>query len=224
MLIFLLACAPVPTAEAADAGATTREMIRLHMGEHLARALSAYNAVVMGDLTQARADLSWMSDHHEPDPVVDASAAGVAALHTAARDGLKGSTAQDYGVAVGRMGAACGSCHTTAAAGLSPMIASKPQGADHKNLGTWAVSSMWTGLVSNSAETWTTAAGGLTGLPTALSGYGVSASTPGAESALATLTTQSKTAANAQDRNARAEAYGKVIGACGSCHIETKKK
>lgn len=224
MLILLLACAPMPTAEAAPQTSNeTRDMVRLHMSEHLARALSASDAVVRGDLARARSDLGWMADHVEPEPVVEASAAGVAALHTAARDGIKGSTANDYGVAVGKMGAACGSCHTTAAAGLSPMVASKPTGADHKALDSWIVSSMWTGLVANNTETWTSAANALGAAPTTAAGYGVSPSSPGIDAAVATLSAAAKTAPMAQDRNARAEAYGKVIGACGTCHIEARQ-
>lgn len=224
-LILALTGPPWPTAtEGADAAPSTRDMIRLHMSEHLARALSASHAVVMGDLTQARADLSWMADHQEPEPVLEAGTAAVDALHAAARQGVAGSTVTDYAAAVGKMGAACGSCHSQNAAGLSPLVATQPKNAaGHEALSSWIVSSMWTGLVANNAETWNSAANGLGSLPNFAGGYGVKGKDARADAAVSTLVSAVKTAPAAADRDARADAYGKVIGACGSCHMAAVK-
>lgn len=228
MLMILLACAPISTANAKPApvppptpSPTMGEVVRLHMSEHLAKAIDTRDAVIHGDLARARADLSWMASHEEPESLL-AAGPWIEALHSAARTGYQGHTAKEYALAVGREGAACAGCHGALGVALSPAAAARPVvvATEHAALADWAVASMWTGLISNSATTWTAGASALAALPSESAAYAAGAPGPAATAALATLKEQATAAPAAIERVSRGEAFGQVVGACGSCHAE----
>lgn len=228
MLLILVACAPVSPAYAKPApapapapGLTMGEVVRLHMSEHLAKAIDTRDAVIHGDLARARSDLSWMASHEEPESLL-AAGPWIEALHSAARAGYQGHTAREYALAVGREGAACAGCHGALGVALSPVAAARPTvvATEHAALADWAVDSMWTGLISNSAPTWTAGATALASLPTESAAYGVGTLGPAATAAMVTLREQATAAPSAIERVSRGEAFGQVVGACGSCHAE----
>lgn len=221
LFLFALACAPIPNAEASttqEQRVSMAEVVRLHMSDHLARALSASNAVMMGNAEQAKSDLSWMGGHEEPNPLA-AGFPELEQLHDAGKKGSQGTTITDYGVAVGEMGAACASCHQTVMASLSPVVATKPTSKGHAEIGSWTVSALWTGLVSNSPSAWSAGAEALAASPTEAKGYGAKKG-EAAQAAIDALHAAGKAASAADDRAERAAVYGQVIGACGSCHIQ----
>lgn len=228
MLLILLACAPVSTAEAKPApvpaptpSPTMGEVVRLHMSEHLAKAIDTRDAVIHGDLARARADLSWMASHEEPESLL-AAGPWIEALHAAARSGYQGHTAREYALAVGREGAACAGCHGSLGVQLSAVAAARPAGgaAEHAALADWAVGTMWTGLIANSDTAWSAGSAALAALPVESPAYAVAAPGPAAAAALVTLKEQASKAPAAIERVSRGEAFGQVVGACGSCHAE----
>ncbi len=228
MLLVLLACAPIPVAHAKPAaapppppGPTMGEVVRLHMSENLASAIATRDAVIRGDLAEAREELEWMANNADPGTSIAAGAPWLEALRAAARAGHQGRSVREYGLAVGREGAACAGCHQTLKASLSPVTASQPtDGNGHGKLANWAVSTMWTGLVANSDTAWAAGVGGLAGLPPDGAGYWVGAPGPAATAAIGTLKEQATAGKAATDRTSRGETFGQVVGACGSCHAE----
>jgi len=228
MLVLLLACFPVPSADAKPAAPppappvpSMGEVVRLHMSQHLASAIITRDSVIHGNVSVAREQLSWMANHEEPEPLMDSGRSWVEALHSAARAGYQGYTVKEYGLAVGREGAACAGCHESLKAPLSQVTSTRPAAPKgHADLSTWAINSMWTGLIANSDAAWSGGAGALAALPTDAAGYAVGMPGPAASAALVTLKEQSGAAKAASDRVARGEAFGQVVAACGSCHAE----
>lgn len=226
MLLVLLACSPIPEAYAKPApppppGPSMGDVVRLHMSDNLASAISTRDAVIRGDLAEAREQLEWMANNEDPGATIDAGSKWLEELRGAARAGHQGRSVKEYGLAVGREGAACAGCHETLKAGLAQVTASRPtDGNGHGKLANWVVSTMWTGLIANSDAAWSAGVGGLEGLPQDGAGYWVGAPGPAASSAIDTLKAQSTSARSASERKSRGEAFGTVVGACGSCHAE----
>lgn len=227
MLLVLLACSPIPEAYAAPKppppppGPSMGEVVRLHMSENLESAISTRDAVIRGDVAEAREQLEWMANNQDPGTSIEAGATWIEALRAAARAGYQGRSVTEYGMAVGREGAACAGCHQTLKAPLSPVTASKPtDGTGHGKLANWVVATMWTGLIANSDAAWANGAAGLEALPADAAGYWVGAPGPAATASMAVLKEQAGSAKSAGDRTSRGEAFGRVVGACGSCHAE----
>ena len=179
------------------------------------------DSVVLGIPDQARPDLGWLGENLATDALGEPGRAYLTALKLAAKDASTSATTPDLGVGIGRVVATCSACHAGFSVTLSPLVAERPAGG-HVNTANWLVGALWTGVLANSDAAWSTVAAARASEPEDLSGYGVTQPGSAAEDALATLKDLTPSASAAADRESRAKVLGRVIGACGTCYVESR--
>lgn len=223
MLFLLLACAPKSSTEVATPAAILppdqAAMVTVHMSQNFTKATDAKDSVVLGIPDQARTDLRWLGEQLATDALGEPGRPYLTALKLAAKEASDSTTTPDLGVGIGRVAATCSACHAGFGVTLSPLVAERPTGG-HVNTANWLVSALWTGVLANADTAWQTGAAAMVSEPQDLAGYGVTTPGPAAEDALATLKDLTVSASAATDRESRAKVLGRVIGACGSCHVE----
>lgn len=227
MLLFLLACAPKTSSEATPTAVVPPEkadMVRVHMSENFAKATTAKDSVVMGMPDRARADLGWLGEHLATDALGEDGLPFLVSLKMASAEAAKASTSTDLGLGIGQVVATCSTCHAHYGVQLSPMVATRPETGGHAATATWVVGALWTGVLANADDAWSTGAGGLAAEASGLASYGAAVSGPDATGALARLNELAVSAPAAADRASRSGALGQVIGACGTCHLEAHAK
>lgn len=223
MWLFLLACASKNTTEVASPASQVppdkAAMATVHMSQNFEKATSAKDAIVLGTPDQARADLGWLGDNIATDALGTPGASYLTAVKVTAKAASQSPTTPELGEGLGKVVGTCGACHAGFDVTLSPVVATRPEGG-HVNTGSWLVGALWTGVLANADSAWQTGASAMALEPQDLSGYGVATPGPAAEDALATMKELTARAATATDRESRARVLGRVIGACGSCHVE----
>lgn len=223
MLFLLLACAPKSSSDVSAPVAAIppdkAAMVTVHMSQNFAKATDAKDSVVLGIPDQARTDLRWLGEQLATDALGEPGRPYLTALKAAAKGASESTTTPALGEGIGQVVGTCSACHTGFGVTLSPLVAERPSGG-HVNTANWLVSALWTGVLANSDSAWNTGAAAMGLEPQDLSGYGVSKPGPAAEDALATMKDLTTSASAAADRNSRAKVLGRVIGACGACHVE----
>lgn len=235
MIILLLACAPKAPIEApAEANPsglnstlTDPAAVRVHMSEHLEMANGARDAFIQGHVETAREKLSWFGDHPEPVQADATWTPFLANMYGAALEGESAGTTHDMGDAIGKLGAACGTCHVTHAVQLSPVLAAEAPASDelkaHMARHFWAVQSMWTGLVSSQSSAWVSGAQALAEHPPETEDFGKGGLTDEQVALATNLHALAADAGSMTDQAARGAAFGDIVTACASCHIAVRK-
>jgi cytochrome c553 len=190
---------------------------RSDMAEHDELGFQARAAVVAGDLPEARSAMSLLASRPFPGTHPEL----VGPLLDEARAGERAPDLEAAGLAVGRIAAACGKCHT-----LHPARRYPPSGYEEgdRDLGDrmtrhgWAIDAMWQGLVEPSDLAWQAGARALAAKDLmAVPGF---PDDPDARAWAPRLAESARAAASAAPEG-RPSAYGRVIATCAGCHRAT---
>lgn len=212
----------VPPTAGAPASASTPDVagrpldaVQRAMGRHDEQAERARAAVVAGDLPTYLAALSAESTAPLPGDRPELAASYLDAVKAA--EGA--SDLQQGARGVGRLGAACATCHATAPGHRYP-----PSGFESESASVgermmrhwWSVEALWQGLVDNNDTAWAAGASSLAATDlTSVPGFpeGTEASVRAAR-----LREAAAAAAKASGPPARGEALGDVLATCAACH------
>lgn len=221
----LLACArtPAPTAaEPSQAAASPQSALRVHMAEHLARAVTIRDAVVRGRFEEAQESFRLMAEHEAAEGLPPETASWLSALQQSAAAGAAAESIEAQGAALGQLVNTCGGCHESLDSG--PLLAEQPAPAEGEGLAihmaqhSWANDRMWAALIEPSAAAWERSLRVLS--VDALSAeeraeWGLQEGTEVLDQEVHRLAH----AALADDNpDTRADLYGQIVAECAACH------
>ena len=243
-LLVVLACsdntAPVgePAPEAAPVGveaapkpgpaASSEQAVKFHMKEHLAHADRARSSLVGGDWESARANLAWLSEDHLVDGLPEGSEPFVSAFRDAARKGAEADTSVGVSVAIGELGATCGSCHLAYKTGPVIDFGAAPDPEEgspaHMALHQYALTAMWASIVAgDDYDAWTRGTGILAKThELTAADFGVAELSPDATQRAANVHEIAAAAQGERDEAKRAEAFSAILMGCVGCHQEMR--
>ena len=191
------------------------------MHGHYRRAADARDALIRGDMETARADMQWLSAHHEDEALADDLQPLLVQMHTEAARFADATTLTEAGQALARTLVRCGNCHRQHDAGFQVALPPLPEGdrnVDHMQRHLWSATRMWEGLVMADAEQFTAGTDALREAPLH-DLAGESGQPPERVSALADhVHALGREAAEAADDDARASVYGRFLATCAACH------
>jgi len=183
-----------------------------HMQGHFAYATDAMWYTATGDLDKAREEAAKL-DHPADGAVPDELKPLVANLRTVSLAIAKAENQERAGQQVGRLSAACASCHIAAEDG--PRIAKDKvshlghEGPSHL----WGVYGMWVGLVLPEDPSWSEGVALLD--PSRLTAHPRYKSV---EAVAQQFAAHTAAAARANSHRDRAEIFGKLLSTCKTCH------
>lgn len=202
----LVSCAGGPGA--ASAGLS-------HMQVHYGQVGEIQESVIAGSVEGTRAAARWLSTH-EGAEFPAAAAPALETMRNEARVMLQQRDILPVARTLGRMGVACGSCHTTLGArGTFPVDATPPIATDARAQmirHAWAVDRMWDGLVGPADASWSAGAGALAAMPLS---FGSNDQATRLAQRLRDLSAQALGAATPRERS---DTYGDVLETCALCH------
>jgi cytochrome c556 len=186
-----------------------------HMDSHYSQVDEIQEAVIAGNVDGTRGPARWISTHRGQEFPATASSS-LEMMRTEGRIMLEQTQILEVAQTLGRMGVACGSCHTALDAGVNyPIVeppASSPAPQAHMQRHAWAVDRLWEGLAAPSDASWRAGAGALTHMP-------VDFGTNDQANRLAQRVHElSAKASSATQPKARAEVYGQLLETCALCH------
>lgn len=196
------------------------------MTAHYRTALTIQDAVIRGDLGEARTQASALAMEAVPPALPDRSIPHIDAMRNAARQVADSTTLDAAAESTASLLATCGSCHVSS--GLRPNLIAPPSSTTGGVVGQMlghqqAVELMLEGLIAPSTTSWQDGARGLKTAP--LHERELSAELPSdptltrsivaAESRLRRLASE---AAAAKDSAARVKTYARVLTTCSACH------
>ena len=203
-------------------GLGNREPETNEMHRRFSRTVDIQTGVVLSDLSRARSGAAWLAGHEEIQGNGQGSSEaaeirGYASLIAQASD------LDSVAHRVGRMAAACGSCHTATGGGPRFVVGSgAPESdspADQMIRHLWAADRMWEGLVGPSEDTWTAGARALTRSAAAGNDlFRASSASPATEGYLSRIRALGQEAELARTLEARASVYGELLNTCRGCH------
>jgi len=199
---------------------------KAHMQEHLAAALKARDAVISGDLAQAKQAVSWLSSHIYPDTLPPAWRSHAERMQAEAK---RVEQAPDLGAAaaaIGVLGGACGACHAhVGGPAHEPMgFESDEDGdlPDRMDRHAWAMDRMWEGLITPWEEAFRV------GAEVLAEGRFRAQSVPERATALAAGLERARAlgreALAQKTPDGRAAVYGKLLAQCAQCHTKVGVK
>jgi hypothetical protein len=225
---FLAACGGTPEPAETGTGATPQpppkaEIVK-HMHDHLAQVSEVEQAVVRGDLEDARAAAQRFASHEELAGMPPTVRPAIDDMRQAAQKVGQADTLATAGKATAAMVSACGQCHRamsavpafparpTAEKAANPTVARM---LEHRE----AVNMLYQGLIAPSDELWRNGAQALRAAPLKADSVPVDAAL--AREALDAQSRAHEAAQRAAEAAApweRAGIYGELIGECASCH------
>jgi mono/diheme cytochrome c family protein len=188
------------------------------MRDHLNLLTQARDALIRGQLVDATGALTWLAQHREPKASASARPF-LDRLHQHAQGALDSADLRGASQAVGALAATCGDCH--AARGGGPKL--EPSGlenideeltvATHMRAYFWVSETLWNALVADNSELWKTGVATLTALkpPARPRKLGLD---------FGAIQAWAKAAPTSADSAALGSAYGRLIEACATCHVE----
>ncbi|HSK09998.1 MAG TPA: hypothetical protein VK911_10490 [Vicinamibacterales bacterium] len=212
--------------ESADRGSQappSAEVVQ-HMHDHLAQVQTVQQAVIRGDIDEARTAARRFADHQELTGMPENVQETVDDMKEAAQKVGNADDLKSAGEATGTMLAECGSCHRSMSARPNfPSPAAQAQ-ARNKTVAQMlehqrAMDLLYQGLVAPSDDLWRQGAEALKASP--LKADTFPADTELSKEALdaqAETHEVAETAAEAADLDKRGDVYGRLIGGCATCH------
>ena len=195
------------------------------MWSHFEAAAVAQAAVIRGDLDALVEPARWLAEHEEPE-LPDGTEAFVRELKRAATRAAEARTIEEAGAAMGRIAAACGSCHREYRPGMEPAARAEPPVAAATDVGThmvrhvWAANRLWEGLVLPSNEAWEEGADVFADDP--IDTDALTFDDPEAVHALVVRTHElGRRAGLETEPSLRARTYGELLSTCAACHLMT---
>lgn len=192
------------------------------MHDHLTTIDTIQNAVVRGDLDDAKAASQKLSDELSMDGLPPDGQKNLSDTKAAAIAGTKATTVGDAGMQTGKMTASCGNCHAALKKPVKETAPAKPKG--EPSLKTrmlehdYAVRMLGMGLRGPSDEMWKAGAEAMKGAKLwtiTLKDAELSKQVNEAETQFRALADK---AGAAKDADAKAAVYGEILANCGQCH------
>jgi cytochrome c553 len=219
-MLLLNACgggAP-PAPEQANGAPDQRTWMRTHFEEGQA----IRDAVVQGELDDARARLARLGAAPGPRDAPASWAAHLGALQSTAQRGGQAQGRDELAATVGSMAVVCGDCHAAVGAQV-PLPSVAPPAADdtpaQMRRHHWAAERMWEGLVAPAPDRYRDGASVLASAPMHPSELVVGASPPLEVVALAERARSlAGEATGAESPADRGRIYGQLLATCASCH------
>jgi len=209
---------------AADAQTPPQADVVKHMHDHLAQVEAVQQAVVRGDLDDARAAAKQFAEHQVLEGMPSTVKPAIADMLQAAQTVSTAGDLKAAGEGTGAMVTACGSCHRAMSA--SPGFPAPPEPAKAASPTTarmlehqQAVEMLYHGLIAPSEELWAKGAQALKASPLKADAFPLDANL--AREALDAQSRAHEAAEKAAEAKApwqRAHIYGELIGECASCH------
>ncbi len=191
------------------------------MGEHFVQAEQIRDAVIAGDLRGVRTPANWLLENVIAEDVPVRWKVHVPAVRRAAKTIAEDEDMNAVAVAAGRLAESCGDCHQDIGITVHPPERADPLKDDtaFAQMGrhAYAAELMWDGLVGPLDEAWNEGSTMMAEAPL----YGDAA--PESVTALADEMHALANEAVEKTGNARAKAYGKIIGTCAGCHTALGK-
>ncbi len=198
----------------------------LHMQQHMEAVTNARNAVILGDVDEAKGPMSWLAEHEPPaDKMPRGWQPYMAAIQGHATKAASAENVPEVAELVALTARECGACHTSM--GAKPTFATLPvPGGDgvkaHMARHQWAADRMWEGIISADGDRWRDGAMTLLEDPLHELSLPGTSPVPGAVSILGDkLHNLGEEGLGTMDDAAQARLYGEVIAACGTCHSVT---
>jgi len=215
---------PAEPGTAAGSQPPPRPEVVKHMHDHLTQVEEVQQAVIRGDLDEARAAAKRFADHQALEGMPSTVKPAVADMLQAAQAVSTAGDLKAAGEGTGAMVTACGSCHRSMSASpgfpalAEPAKAVNPTAArmqEHQQ----AVEMLYHGLIAPSDELWAKGAQALKASPLKADAFPVDANL--AREALDAQSRAHEAAEKAAEAKApwqRSNIYGELIGECASCH------
>lgn len=185
------------------------------MAAHYAQVDQIQEAVIAGMLGDTRSPARWVSTHRGQEYPA-AAGPSLEMMRNEGRIMLGQDQILQVARTLGRMGVACGSCHTALNTHVTFPIEEPPRSSatprEHMLRHAWAVDRLWEGLVAPSDASWRAGAGGLVHMPV---DFGNNDQANRLATRLHELSDDASAASTAKDR---AEVYGDVLETCALCH------
>lgn len=201
----LVACAGGPGPEAGGS----------HMEAHYGQVHEIQEAVIAGDVDATRGPARWLSTHEGPE-FPAAAATSLEAMRNEARIMIQQRDILPVARTLGRMGVACGSCHTALDANLSFPVEEPPasslNAAARMARHAWAMDRLWEGLVAPSDASWNAGAGALASMPL---DFGTNDQANRLAQRIRELSDQARRVTTPKER---ADTYGDLAETCALCH------
>jgi cytochrome c553 len=214
---------PADASSVAPPAAPVREAtVRALMHGHEKLAEAVRDALVRGDLDEAKSEAKLLSEQRIAGPTGPLWAGKVAAYRAAAGAVAAASDLKEAGRGLGMIAMACGDCHTEYGRPGILVEAANVQASGvraYMQRHEWAAERLWDGLVVPSDDAWNAGALALSEGPLSPDEL-----TPGKSSVprvgeLAGAVHDLAHRAVALDRaGARAQTYGQVLATCAECH------
>jgi hypothetical protein len=206
-----------------DAPEKAMDDVSSHMQEHFDKITEVREALVIGDLKAVRAPATWLAEHPPfaglpPDWERYLDSVRVSALEVLEAEGLL-----DASYATATMAVACGECHLQngiADQFGAPVDAPQDDTVQaHMQRHQWALERMWEGLIGPSAMAWDEGVGMLADIPLrpdeSVDGTGEGEAY---EQLARTVHARAAMGFVADSIEKKAQVFGDVLAACGSCH------
>ncbi len=218
-VLFLSSCGKAPEPAPKEQPASPAEIAR-HMDDHFGKVRDVQDAIIRGDLEDAKAPAAWLADHVEITGLPAGTESRVADMKLEARSVAAAQSLGNAAIATASLVRSCGGCHATAKVvpkfGPLPARSSTEKVPAHMLQHQHAVELMYRGLVSPTSDDWTIGARELKAAP--LVGKQFKDVPPEAAEAEARVHELADRAIDAADMRARVTIYGALIGGCASCH------
>jgi hypothetical protein len=214
-LTFLLAIIAGLTACAGGAAPDSDGMAPSHMYAHYTQVGEIQDAVMRGDLDATRGPARWLATH-QGDEYGAGGEEALEKMRTEARIIGGQRDILEIGRAVARMGAACGSCHSTTGGGPDITVGEPPPSSTnpgpHMARHAWGAERLWEGLFGPSDAAWAAGAGALSSMPL---DFGANDQ---ANRLARRVHELSRTARTVRAPADRARLYGDFLETCSLCH------
>ena len=219
------AATPGPTTgqSAAAKVPTAPSPTRLLMREHFQKATEARLALISDDIEGARAAMAWLANNDPSQGELPASLRPhLDGMREKARAFATARTFTEAGDAFAVTLTQCGECHAAADRGPTFAEVPAPQGnelRDRMHKHAWAAERMWEGLVLRDQPRYDAAASSLADVVVRVDELPPHEGEPARIQAIAdNVRSLAATGLHATDWPGRAQAYGRFLATCATCH------
>lgn len=195
-----------------------------YMQEHFVRGVQIRDAIVRGDLDEAKATAQAMADDEPTAELPPNWGEHVTTLRNAAGDVAQAPDLEEAGLRLASLASACAGCHTAVGASIELDEVPAPTGdstANHMLRHQWAIDRMWEGLATPADDRWTGGAGALVEAPLHPSSLADDRTVPADIATLAErVHSIGSNASGTQEVEQRSQLYGELLSTCHGCHSQ----
>lgn len=207
------------------AGGCVRPQTNLHMWRHYDAAADAHNAVLRGQLAEARSAGRWLAEHAEAEGLPGGSEPLVARMREYGRQVAGAQDVSEAATGTAHIARTCGQCHEAHGPGPVFLGGGVPPGAEddvsrEMRRHGWAAGRMFEGLVGPASTAWEAGARALLDAPLAPGTIPVRDDIPVEVTTMeARVHEIGRRAASTSDWDERVTLYADLISTCAACHM-----